>query len=142
MLDLGWACERAVQFGPDDTLSGVLTVPTRRAARAPVILVPNTGASPRWGNARGIVTLARWLAESGIASMRIDVSGTGDAALKTGERGQPYSRQGDQDVIAGVEFLAARFDRPVIVLGMCSGAYHAFQAALRDRRIRDRKSVV
>ena len=28
----------------------------------------------------------------------------------------------------GVDFLAARFNGPIIVFGMCSGAHHAFQA--------------
>ncbi len=35
----------------------------------------------------------------------------------------------------GVDFLAAHDRVPIIVFGMCSGAYHAFQAALRDERI-------
>ena len=34
-----------------------------------------------------------------------------------------------------MDFLAAQFDGPIIVFGMCSGAYHAFQAALIDHRI-------
>ncbi len=42
---------------------------------------------------------------------------------------------GNTDVILGVDFLKERFDAPIVVLGMCSGAYHAFQAALTDTRI-------
>jgi len=55
--------------------------------------------------------------------------------VETGERGQPYSAQGDRDVTAGVDELSRRFNAPVLLLGMCSGAFHAFRAAYDDHRI-------
>jgi hypothetical protein len=135
LLDIGTAHEMPVRLGPADSLAGILALPTRHDSEAPVVLIPSTGANPRFGNSRGTVALARWLAEQGIASLRMDGHGNGDAEPATGERGMPYSKQGDRDVCAGVDFLVARFRGPVIVLGMCSGAYHAFQAALDDTRI-------
>jgi alpha-beta hydrolase superfamily lysophospholipase len=134
-LELDAIRETPVSLGPADTLAGVLTMPTGHEVEAPVVLIPSTGANPRFGNARGTVALARWLAEQGIASLRMDGHGIGDSLPATGEHGVPYSKQGDRDVSAGVDFLAARFRGPIIVLGMCSGAYHAFQAALDDHRI-------
>jgi dienelactone hydrolase len=134
-LDVGMVHEVPVWLGPADALGGILAMPMRHERKSPVILIPSTGANPRFGNSRGTVALARWLADQGIASLRMDGHGTGDAALETGERGMPYSKRGDQDVRAGVDFLVSRFDGPIVVLGMCSGAYHAFQAALDDRRI-------
>jgi dienelactone hydrolase len=134
-LELDAARETPVQLGPADTLAGILTMPWHCQPDSPVVLMPSTGANPRVGNSRGMVALARWLAEQGIASLRMDGHGVGDAAPITGENGMPYSKQGDRDVSAGVDFLAARFAGPIVVLGMCSGAYHAFQAALDDKRI-------
>jgi dienelactone hydrolase len=134
-LDIATIHETPVRLGPADTLAGILTLPSRPGAETPVVLIPSTGANPRFGNSRGTMAIARWLAEQGIASLRMDGHGTGDAAPETGERGLPYSKQGNQDVSAGVDFLVARFDGPIVVLGMCSGAYHAFQTALVDQRI-------
>jgi pimeloyl-ACP methyl ester carboxylesterase len=134
-LDLGTARETPVCLGPADTLAGILAVPARRRAGAPIVLIANTGANPRYGNARGATNLARRLAEQGVASLRLDGYGIGDAAACTGEKGAPYREQGNSDIHAGVDFLTARFRSPVVVLGMCSGAYHAFQAALNDPRI-------
>jgi dienelactone hydrolase len=134
-IDLGTAREIPVRFGNDKALAGILTLPARESPNAPVVLIASTGANPRWGHSRGTVTLARWLAEHGLASLRMDGAGIGDAALATGERGQPYSKQGDWDVMAGVDYLATRLPGPIVVFGMCSGAYHAFQAALLDHRI-------
>ena len=134
-LDLGEVRETPVRIGPADALVGILAMPALHDAASPVVLIPSTGANPRSGNARGTVSLARWLAEQGIASLRMDGHGIGDSDPATGEHGMPYSKQGDRDVSAGVDFLVARFRGPIIVLGMCSGAYHAFQAALDDHRI-------
>lgn len=134
-LDLGTGREAPVRLGPADALAGILTMPAQRRVGAPVVLIANTGANPRYGNARGATNLARRLAEQGVASLRLDGHGVGDAAVHTGEKGTPYSKQGNSDIHAGVDFLTARFRSPVIVLGMCSGAYHAFQAALNDPRV-------
>jgi len=134
-LELDAARETPVRLGPGDTLAGILTLPRQCQPDAPVVLMPSTGANPRVGNSRGMVTLARWLAEQGIASLRMDGHGIGDADPATGEHGMPYSKQGDRDVNAGVDFLVSRCTGPIVVLGMCSGAYHAFQAALDDKRI-------
>jgi hypothetical protein len=136
ILELGIARETAVQLGPDEQLAGIFTEPTTRDDSAPVLLVVNTGANPCRGNSRGHVALARWLAECGIACLRIDGAGIGDSAPESGIHGQPYSVQGSEDVTAGVDFLAAHCRGPIIVYGVCSGAYHAFHAALDDARIK------
>jgi hypothetical protein len=39
------------------------------------------------------------------------------------------------DVLQGVAELARRAQRPVVVVGICSGAYHALQAAVRDQLV-------
>jgi hypothetical protein len=134
-LDLGTHQEIPLRLGSQGQLAGILAQPTQRDDAAPVVLICGTGANPSFGNSRGAVTIARWLAAHGIASLRMDGHGIGDSDIRTGECGKPYSNQGDADVSAGVDALAARFNAPIIAFGMCSGAYHAFQAALNDHRI-------
>lgn len=127
--------ETPVFFGPSNTLFGILSTPAHPRDNAPPVLIANAGANPRSGNSRSAVTIARWLAARGIASLRMDGAGIGDSAINTGERGQPYSVQGDDDLAAGIDELSRRFDTSVLVLGMCSGAFHALRAAYDDHRI-------
>ncbi|HEY3847132.1 MAG TPA: alpha/beta hydrolase [Acetobacteraceae bacterium] len=135
VLTTGFGQETPVRFGPDGTLFGILSSPAHPRDNAPPVLIANTGANPRYGNARGAVAMARWLAANGIASLRVDGSGIGDSAIETGERGRPYSIQGDRDLTACIDELARRFAMPALLLGMCSGAFHALRAAYEDRRI-------
>jgi pimeloyl-ACP methyl ester carboxylesterase len=127
--------ETPVFFGSDKALFGILSVPAQRDARAPPVLIANTGANPRYSNSRNAVRLARWLADHGIVSLRMDGSGIGDSAMQTGERGQPYSGQADRDLGAAIDELHRRFPRPLLLVGMCSGAYHALRAAYDEPRI-------
>jgi hypothetical protein len=132
----GTGVETPVRFGPDQGLFGILSTPAHPGGDVPPVLIANTGGNPHAANSRIAVTVARWLAANGIASLRMDGAGIGDTALDTGERGRPYSIQGDLDVTAGIDELTRRFNSPVLVLGMCSGAFHALRAAYDDQRIR------
>lgn len=127
--------EVPIHFGSDDGLFGILSTPAHPRDNTPPVLIANTGANPRYGNSRVAVQVARWLAANGIASLRMDGAGIGNSAINTGERGQPYARQGDSDLSAAIDELSRRFATPVLVLGMCSGAFHALRAAFEDRRI-------
>lgn len=134
-LATGHGIEVPIQFGSNDRLFGILSTPAHPRDNAPPVLIANTGANPRYANSRVAVLVARWLAANGIASLRMDGAGIGDSAIDTGERGQPYARQGDWDLTAAIDELSRRFATPVLVLGMCSGAFHALRAAFEDRRI-------
>ena len=134
-LDVGLSHEAPINFGPDASLFGILSVPIRLVPNAPAVLVANTSANPRWGNARIAVDLARGLAAEGVAVLRMDASGMGDTAPQTGDVGRPYADAVTRDVLHAAEELARRTQRPVAVLGICSGAYHALQAACRDARV-------
>ena len=131
-LDLGHAHEMPVRLGPDDSLFGILSAPARPSSCAPAVLLVNTSANPRWGNARIAVDLARSLAADGVVSLRMDAPGMGDAAAHTGEVGRPYAEATTAAVLHAVTELAQRTQRPVVILGVCSGAYHALQAAGRE----------
>ena len=134
-LDIGSTQERSIRFGPDESLFGILSTPGWPSPDVPAVLLVNTSANPRWGNARIAVDLARGLAADGVVSLRMDASGMGDAAPRTGEVGRPYAEATTADVLHAAAELARRAQRPVVVLGVCSGAYHALQAAFRDRRV-------
>ena len=131
-LDIGAARETPIRFGPNGSLFGILSTPTWPCPDAPAVLLINTSANPRWGNARIAVDIARGLAADGVASLRMDASGIGDTSLQTGETGQPYSEALTRDVVHAVAELAQRTQRRVLLYGGCSGAYHALQAAYRD----------
>jgi pimeloyl-ACP methyl ester carboxylesterase len=134
-LPLACGREMPVRFGPAGSLFGILTIPDQLSPDAPAMLLTNTSANPRAGNARVAVDIARGLAADGLISLRMDASGMGDADPRSGERGRPYSNGVTDDVLSAVAELEQRAARPVVVLGICSGAYHALQAAARDHRV-------
>jgi alpha-beta hydrolase superfamily lysophospholipase len=135
VLHVGATQETPIRFGADASLFGILTTSDRSSGDAPAVLLVNTSANPRWGNGRVSVDIARMLAAEGVTSLRMDAAGMGDAALPSGELGRPYSAALTEEVRHGVAVLMQRTQRPVVVLGVCSGAYHALQAACRDDRV-------
>ena len=135
------ATERTVRFGQFDSLVGLLCKPTTAVPRpdAPAVLILNTGANHRIGNSRLAVRLARHLAAYGTTSLRIDAAGIGDsditAASDTDRISMLYDTAAADDVHAALDVLQKHEFSRCIVVGVCSGAHMAFQAALHDPRI-------
>ena len=79
--------ETICQFGPNNGLTGILTEPDEsvRVADAPVALILNAGIVHNIGPFRLHVDIARLLAAAGFSSFRIDLSGLGDSATRTGK---------------------------------------------------------
>lgn len=130
--------EETLRLGPGGRLVATLTGPPAAAASTerPALLILNTGATHRVGPGRSAVELARALARDGISSLRLDLGGIGDSDLPEGERsGEIYRRGALAEVGAAVDLLVARGARGVVALGVCSGAFMAFHAALDDPRI-------
>lgn len=118
-------------------LVGILTEPgpSRRPGWAPVVLMLNAGVVHRVGPFRLHVYLARMLAQCGLASFRFDLSGLGDSPPRSGKLSKDQRVQEDlQQVMDCLE--GHGFDHGFVLLGLCSGAYHAHQAALVDRRVK------
>jgi alpha-beta hydrolase superfamily lysophospholipase len=132
---IGQARETPMRFGPDESLFGILSRPSRPLPSGPAVLLVNTSANPRWGNARIAVDLARSLAADGVISLRMDAPGMGDSAPQTGDLGRPYAEATTTGTLHAIAELQRRTQRPVVILGVCSGAYHALQAAQRDERV-------
>ncbi|MDT8369917.1 MAG: hypothetical protein RQ745_11985 [Longimicrobiales bacterium] len=128
--------ERALTFGPDGILVGILTEPDPESVRAdaPTQVILNSGIIHRVGASRLYVQIARAMAEEGFTTLRFDFSGVGDSearrdALPIEERFVVETREA-MDYLGGVTG-ADRF----VVGGLCSGADGAFWAGLEDERI-------
>ena len=135
-LDLTDATEQPVWFGPDDQLFGILCRPTRPDPRRPAVVILNTGANHHVGNARMGVELARRLAACGVASLRMDVGGVGDSALREGGPSRAlYTDSSVDDVCAAVGWLDEAGHGGAVVVGLCAGAWIGLHAALADRRV-------
>ncbi len=82
------------------------------------------------------VPLARDLAVRGVASLRFDLEGFADTPPRPGMAPDSYSPYFVDNTRAAIDFLQAEcgVDR-VVLVGMCSGAYHAFHTALADSRV-------
>jgi alpha/beta superfamily hydrolase len=140
--NVGGLTWRPFWFGAKDHLFGVLTEPASGAKRdvSPVLLLTG-GVTPRTAGNRSYVTLAQRLAARGHTVLRMDVasigeSGTASGVMGNGNDGFPPSVV--DDARAGFERVctSAGPGTKVWLLGLCSGAYAAFQTILDDTRAR------
>jgi alpha-beta hydrolase superfamily lysophospholipase len=123
------AIERPVALGPA-RLFGIATEPHALASET-VVLFVNVANERHLGPARGWVRLARTLAAQGIRSVRLDLSGVGDSPARPGrERDVVYEPEWLTDLTEAVEALAPA---PIVLVGLCSGAYSALECALSTR---------
>ncbi|GJD60525.1 hypothetical protein MPEAHAMD_0663 [Methylobacterium frigidaeris] len=131
LADAAWQ-EEVSQFGPG--LVGILCRPRGPWSGGTVLMV-NSGRNPRAGHGRQTARLGRRLAEAGIASFRFDLRGIGDSAERPDGSLPLYTVDAVADVQAALGHLEARQHTPCVVLGVCSGAFLAFQAICRDERL-------
>jgi alpha-beta hydrolase superfamily lysophospholipase len=128
------AVERVVRFG--ENLRGVLCEPEGPASRLPAVLFCNTGGDPRAGAGGFAAGAARRLAVRGVASLRFDFAGIGDSPMRAGEpRPHVFETPREADADAAVDFLAEGRSDGVVVVGICSGAYHALRTGWRNPKV-------
>jgi hypothetical protein len=133
-LRLDGAVERAIRFGPE--LQGVLCEPEVPLARAPAVLILNTGGDPRAGIGGFAASAARRLAAAGVASLRFDFAGLGDSPMADGAvRCHVYETPREAEMAAAISLLAERNSSGVVIVGVCAGAYHAMRTAWHDPRV-------
>jgi hypothetical protein len=123
-------------------LFGILTAPhpaatdTADAAGAKElrtgILLLNAGGTHHIGSNRLYVTLARRWASQGHVVLRMDISGVGDSLPRPGETENAiYTARAAEDIREAMHYLRERAGvSECRALGLCSGAYHAFKAAV------------
>jgi pimeloyl-ACP methyl ester carboxylesterase len=127
--------ERPLYFGEQSNLLGVLTAPDEPMPGAPAVVLLNAGLLHRVGPNRLHVDVARNLSARGFSSLRFDMSGVGDSDLPGGGSLLDIERS-RHDVVEAIDMLGNRFDFDrFVVMGLCTGAFNAFRAALIDDRI-------
>lgn len=129
--------ETPLTFGPEGQLFGILSRPEGTTPES-VVIIGNCGHDPHYGPGRQATTLARRLAASGVACLRIDFAGLGDSAPLPGKenvRAHVFSEDRTPELRAAVDTMEKMGFRRFGLQGTCSGAYHAFYAALADPRI-------
>jgi alpha-beta hydrolase superfamily lysophospholipase len=113
-------------------LFGIMTEPSAQpAASLPWIVLLNAGAAYHIGPGRLHVALARQLAALGYPCLRLDINGIGDSITADPvKENDPYAATAFRDVALVCDYLhALQPARRIVLLGLCSGAYVAFQSA-------------
>lgn len=128
---LGWRgaqlVERVERFGPAG-LVGVVTEPQAGVHGATVVFL-NAGSEPHVGSGRAWVEYARGLAADGHRAVRADFRGWGESPDDGRAPGRPYDAHGEDDVRELVRALRADAPEPVVLVGLCAGAWIALRAA-------------
>jgi pimeloyl-ACP methyl ester carboxylesterase len=136
----GGVREIPLLFGHEHGLFGILAEPAEPSAvdgrSETAILMLNVGTNHRVGPNRLYVKMARAWAARGYRSLRFDLAGIGDSRTAAGySQTRLYSKGSTVDVGAAIERLSGLGVRRFILVGLCSGAYVAFQTALADPRV-------
>jgi pimeloyl-ACP methyl ester carboxylesterase len=127
--------ETPAVLGDRGRLVGIYCRPLTGKPPQKAVVFVNAGAIYHIGWARMYVEMARELARSGIASLRLDLAGIGDSEAPPEGAPALYTVLTD-DIRAAIDWLELRGIRDLTVFGSCSGAYQAFHAAISDRRIK------
>jgi hypothetical protein len=128
--------ERAVVFGANGALTGILTEPDaeRAVADAPAVLMWNIGIHHRVGPYRVQVDIARELARRGYASLRFDVAGMGDSEM--GHDSRTDEERSLDNIREAMNLLERRRGTPrFLPIGFCSSVDSAHAISLIDNRV-------
>jgi alpha-beta hydrolase superfamily lysophospholipase len=126
------ACEQPLHIDVGgSSLFALMHRPLATAVGDPAVLMLNSGSVHSIGPNRLWVHLARRWAAAGVRVMRLDIAGIGDSDPRVGEPDNVvYSPHALADVAAALSWLREHEGaRSCHVMGLCSGAYHAFKAA-------------
>ena len=123
--------------GAEGRLRGILSEPPGGVERDGVCIVAlNAGAVWHVGPNRMWVELARRWAGRGVPCLRVDVAGIGESdgdSAPYRELSALYAPELTEQVIAVLRALESEgVGRRFVLVGLCSGAYWAFDAAVRE----------
>lgn len=125
-------------FGSQGSLVGIVTEPAGDAIHLmgtrPAIIVSNVGLNHRTGPNRVWVELARRMASKGFVTLRFDMDGLGDSAVRPVNL--PDAERYAIDMREAVDFVLkkARLSR-VALVGLCSGVDAVHAVAAEDGRV-------
>ena len=113
-------------------LFGIITEPATSVENdLPIVVLLNAGSANRTGPGRLNVFMARHFASIGFRCLRLDLGGIGDSPCESEDReNDPYPATAFRDIDRTIEELVRRYPtKRIVLMGLCSGAYAAFQAA-------------
>ena len=119
-----------IEEGAD--LFGIVSEPVRQVDHGSLwIVLLNAGSSYRIGPGRLNVLLARHFASRGFRCLRLDLSGLGDSPSEAADReNDPYPATAFREIERSLKEIERRFGaKRIVLMGLCSGAYAAFQSA-------------
>jgi pimeloyl-ACP methyl ester carboxylesterase len=126
--------ERVLRLGRDRALVGVLAEPAEggTGARRAGVVILNAGAAHRVGPSRSAVMIARRLAALGHPVLRLDLPGLGDSPARQGEPDNVvYAPNALEAIAVAVDWMRGHPRAAGCrLVGLCSGAYNAFKAAV------------
>ena len=127
-------------FGAENNLFGILSEPEQLLSSdvrgETAVLMLNVGTNHRIGPNRMYVKMARSWTACGYRTLRFDLAGIGDSRSAAGySSNRLYSKGSTVDVQSAIDCLVTRGCKKFILMGLCSGAYVAFQTALVDTRV-------
>lgn len=127
--------EQALLLGRKHPLVGIVSVPAAdAAAHEPAVIIMNAGVVHHVGPNRWSVRLARLLARQGHLAVRFDHSGIGDSDPRRDTL--PFEESSVEEVREVMDDLQQHHAvRSFVLLGLCSGAKTALQAAQVDDRV-------
>jgi pimeloyl-ACP methyl ester carboxylesterase len=115
-----------------DGMFAIVSRPRIGAAAQGTVLLLTVGALLHVGPNRMYVPLARQLAGNGYTVLRVDLSGIGESNTRSGaEENVVYGPHAIDDVVRWVVTARQNGAGRIAAVGMCSGSYHALQAAIR-----------
>lgn len=96
----------------------------------PLVILLNSGSNHHVGPHRLYVTISRMLAREGFTCIMLDLPGLGESISPDSEtENSCYMANPTEAIQACIDHVAMPSNE-VILMGLCSGAYHAFLAAI------------
>ncbi len=126
--------EKIIQFGDENNMVGLVTLPDIVDENQPAILILNSGLIHRIGPYRMSVDLARNMAKQGFVVFRFDLPNVGDSeGYKTSEN---YEQRTINEIKAAIDTISLRYKtKRFISIGLCTGAMNSHIIAVNDKRI-------
>jgi alpha-beta hydrolase superfamily lysophospholipase len=144
-LDQTYSAQETLCLFSDVPLFAIMSQPLPQSGDdRPTVLLLNAGSVHHIGPNRNYIFLTRELLALGFNVMRLDLFGLGDSTpCGCDQENNPYMPQALDNIHMAIQFLQERFGvREVILMGLCSGAYASFQAALHLDEVPIREIVL
>jgi pimeloyl-ACP methyl ester carboxylesterase len=125
--------ERAITFGENNILTGIVSLP-QEIQKDVMLLFFNAGLLHRVGPHRMYVSLSRGFASEGYLSCRFDLSGLGDSIMRPGAFSE--DQRAVIDITEALDTLSRDYSiNKFVLIGLCSGADQSLVIAERDPRV-------